>query len=162
MSLTAILCGAIISNVFYTRLDKNRILAHDTRMSIINHLRTHKSVTKQDINEGLKLNNKRTTYHLEVLLQANILGRSSSRQSATYFIKNDPPDIVRKIINPREKIYTVITDNPGIHYNEIKRTLGIPQTTLSKNLKNLLKLDEIESKQDGSRIRYYSTERTNK
>jgi len=66
-------------------------------------------------------------------------------------------------LETREKIYRLISKNPGMHFSEISRKLNIPKTTLLYHLNNLEKLDLIKqiSKQGYKRI-YISNKLSNR
>lgn len=55
----------------------------------------------------------------------------------------------------RKKIVEIIRENPGIHFREIMREIGIKQGVLSYHLNKLEKADLIKSKQDGMHRRFF-------
>ena len=58
----------------------------------------------------------------------------------------------------RGRIYGYIEENPGTHYNEIKKKLEVKNGTLSHHLHILEKMGMIKSRKEGIRYRaFYST-----
>ena len=55
----------------------------------------------------------------------------------------------------RERIYGFIENNPGTHYTEIMKNLGIGNGTLSHHLHMLEKINMIKSRQQGLRHRTF-------
>jgi predicted transcriptional regulator len=52
----------------------------------------------------------------------------------------------RNILNfeTRRKIYEFVENNPGLHFSEISRRIGIPRTTLFHHIRVLEKQDLVE------------------
>ena len=56
----------------------------------------------------------------------------------------------------RDKIYTFIQENPGLHLREIQRRLRIPLSTLEYHVNKLYLQDKVHVIADGGYTRYYA------
>ena len=67
----------------------------------------------------------------------------------------------RNILNlkSRRDIYQFISENPGLHINEISKRINMPRSTLTHHLRYLRKLNLINVKADGSLKRFYICDR---
>lgn len=59
-------------------------------------------------------------------------------------------------LSTRRKIYEEIVLNPGLHFRELQRRLGMPVGMLEYHLKVLLKDELIISREDGRYIRFFA------
>ncbi|HDD60357.1 transcriptional regulator [Thermoplasmatales archaeon ex4484_36] len=55
----------------------------------------------------------------------------------------------------RRRIYEEVVMNPGLHYRELQRRLGLPSGQLDYHLRFLKKQEVITSRREGGYIRYY-------
>jgi len=62
-------------------------------------------------------------------------------------------------LDARQKIYSFIDKNPGLHQREISRRMGIPKSTLMYHIKFLKKLELIDETQQGNSKYYYPTKK---
>ena len=56
----------------------------------------------------------------------------------------------------RQKIFQLISKNPGLHFRDIQRRLKIGTGSLSYNLDQLIKAGLLRNVQDGEYLRYYT------
>jgi predicted transcriptional regulator len=59
----------------------------------------------------------------------------------------------------RKRIYEYIADNPGVHFRELQRSLGMPVGSLEYHLRYMEKRELVSSRNDAGYSRYYSRNR---
>ncbi|MGI6589877.1 MAG: winged helix-turn-helix transcriptional regulator [Candidatus Iainarchaeum sp.] len=60
------------------------------------------------------------------------------------------------ILTPRDKIYSIIVQNPGLHFREIQRRTNIATGALQYHLEYLKKKSLIREEKEGKFSRFYS------
>lgn len=60
------------------------------------------------------------------------------------------------VISPRDKIYSIIIKNPGLHFREIQRRVGFANGVIQYHLDYLKKKDYIREEKEGKFSRFYS------
>lgn len=63
-------------------------------------------------------------------------------------------------LTPRDRIYSTIAKNPGLHFREIQRRVGIATGAMQYHIDYLKKKDFIREEKEGKFSRFYSTEST--
>jgi predicted transcriptional regulator len=56
----------------------------------------------------------------------------------------------------RKKIYEYVVNNPGVHFRELQRSLGMPVGSLEYHLRYLEKRELLSSRNDAGYSRFYS------
>jgi predicted transcriptional regulator len=59
----------------------------------------------------------------------------------------------------RRRIYQEVTLNPGLHYRELQRRLGMPPGLLDHHLAYLQERDMLAARKEGNYTRYYASHR---
>ena len=61
------------------------------------------------------------------------------------------------ILSPRDKIYSIIVKNPGLHFREIQRRVDIATGALQYHLDYLKKKNLVKEEKSGKFVRFYTT-----
>jgi len=69
------------------------------------------------------------------------------------------PPVEKAGLRNRRVIFETVSNDPGLHFRELSRRTGIPQTTLRHHLDKLERAELISVQKDGGETRYFPRER---
>ena len=144
----------------YMKLKKEDVLEHYDRGRVYQYIELNPGEHYNSIKKALNLNNGTLTYHLYVLEKAE---KIKSQKDGMYkrFYPQDvkiPENNGGELTEVQNRIANSITDLPGVSQKELSSILGLRQSTLSYQLKNLETKGLLTTTKKGKKTFYYKKE----
>ncbi|MCU0799437.1 MAG: winged helix-turn-helix transcriptional regulator [Candidatus Thermoplasmatota archaeon] len=143
--------GAIVVFVviaFYTKLKKEKLLEHETRQRIIDHIRQNPGTYYTEIQKNLGLAHGVLTHHLNMLETQELIFSKQDRQFRRFYVEgmhsNGP-----MVTGSQKLILEAIRKNPGLSQSDVARMLSVSRMVVSYHVSGLEKLGLVEGHKEG-------------
>ena len=143
----------------YTRLRKEEMLDHETRGLLRGFICAEPGVHYNDILRRLKLSNGTASYHLMALEREGFIkSRSDGRLKRFYPAGMKIVDVLPKLEPVQEIILKTVQQNEGLSQREIARVVGIPHSSVNRQVKKLVDLGLLRLVKEGATTKCYLPE----
>jgi DNA-binding MarR family transcriptional regulator len=132
-----LIMGVVLGTLLYSKLVREKVLEHETRRMVYDHIREHPGIHYRAILDELSLKMGVLTHHLGTLEKEN-------------YIKSVPDGIYRRyypagtkivpslhLTDIQQRIVTVILENPGISQSGVAAQLGLNRMHVNYHVKKL-------------------------
>jgi predicted transcriptional regulator len=139
---------------FYTKLKKERLLDHETRQRIMDHIRDHPGTYYSEIRKDLDLAHGVLTHHLNMLETQELIFSKQDRQFRRFYVEgmhsNGP-----MVTGSQKLVLEAIRKNPGLSQSDIARMLGVSRMVVSYHVSSLERLGLVEGHKEGRESHLY-------
>jgi DNA-binding MarR family transcriptional regulator len=143
----------------YTRLRKEEMLDHETRGLLRGFICAEPGVHYNDILRRLKLKNGTASYHLMALEREGFIkSRSDGRLKRFYPAGMKIADLPPKLEPVQEIILKTVQQSEGLSQRELARVVGIPHSSVNRQVKKLGELGLLRLVKEGATTRCYLPE----
>jgi len=143
----------------YTRLRKEEMLDHETRGLLRGFICAEPGVHYNDILRRLNLSNGTASYHLMALEREGFIkSRSDGRLKRFYPAGMKIADLPPKLEPVQEIILKTVQQSEGLSQRELSRVVGIPHSSLNRQVKKLVELGLLRLVKEGATTKCYMPE----
>jgi len=146
--ISGIIIVIFIVIAFYTKLKKEKLLEHETRQRIIDHIRQNPGTYYTEIQKDLGLAHGVLTHHLNMLETQELIFSKQDRQFRRFYVEgmhsNGP-----MVTGSQKLILEAIRKNPGLSQSDIARMLSVSRMVVSYHVSSLEKLGLVEGHKEG-------------
>ena len=147
-----------MEEVEYAKIKKTGVLENKIRKKIHDFINKNPGKTFSQIMNELDIQKSKVQYHLKILMEFKLIIGYRSGQYKRFFNKNIKPN-VREVLHPKKlKILKAIDDNEELVQVEIIEITKIPQSTVSRHLKELVEMGFIDEKTEDGVVKYHTLE----
>jgi predicted transcriptional regulator len=146
----------------HPNLTLNEIFENEHRKKIIRCILNDPGIHHNELLRACNLQKGQLQWHLNVLIENNIIKKEIYGQYSTYFPIMTSIDEFKMFENglakseTTSKIFDIIKKNPGITSSEIAQTLNLARNTVKYHIDKLFKENLIEQEKKGRKIALYS------
>ena len=152
------IAGAIIVIIFivgiYTKIKRERLLEHQTRQKIVDHIRENPGTYYSAMRKDLSLPHGVLTHHLNMLETQELIFSKQDRQFRRFYVDgmNGKGPLVT---GSQRLVLEAVRKNPGSSQSQIARKLGISRMLVSYHVSGLDSLGLIEKRTWGREVLLY-------
>ena len=146
------------------KLQRKELLVNASRNLIFRAIRENPGINPAEIERMTNLTNKNVAYHLNKLLDYQLIVDMESANGKGYFRNTSTDSSSERMLclhskNPTERtIIAILSSNPGISRKEIGRIAGISGPSVSWHISRLEKDNIVEKIREGTLVHHYLRE----
>jgi len=134
----------------YSRITKDQLMDNNNREQIYHYIQEHPGDHIAEISRNMGFDEKTVVYHINVLKRERAVRVIRNRKFVQCFLKG----VKVELRTPAQRrILSVIEDNPGLSFGELKKRTELGERTLRDHLKLLDA--ELVVKKEGKYKRYF-------
>ena len=133
---------------FYSKLKKDKMLDHETRQKIVEHLRENPGAHYSAMLKDLDLAHGVLTHHLNMLETTEIIFSKQDQQYRRFYLdgmSRDGP----LVMGQKKEVLNAVRRNPGSTQANIARALDISRMMASYHVRSLQDLGLVERRKHG-------------
>jgi len=154
-----LLVVAALTSLKYMRLSRESVLRRKVRLLLYEYIRDHPGSSFSAVKNALGLQNGVAAYHLGVLEKQG-LTHSERRRYRRWYYPNGDVSLWRDL--PLSALQTSIMENvrrfPGVGIRELARAIGRRSSSVSYNVRALVREGLLRTERDGRRLRCFPAE----
>ncbi len=133
---------------FYSKLKKDKMLDHETRQKLVDHLRENPGAHYSGMLKDLDLAHGVLTHHLNMLETTEIIFSKQDQQYRRFYLdgmSRDGP----LVMGQKKEVLNAVRRNPGSTQAGIGRTLDMSRMMVSYHVRSLEDLGLVERRKHG-------------
>ena len=145
----------------YHTLSIDELFENENRKNIIKAILKEPGIHNNELLRRCNLQKGQLQWHIQVLLQYNIIRKEKIGQYSAYFpsVNNEVQGNNRELLLSKSKtkfkILNLIEDNPGINPSKIASLLNLNKSSVKYHVDRFIEEKMILHEQDGRKIRLY-------
>jgi predicted transcriptional regulator len=146
-----LIVGTIVLMVgmgIYTKIRKDKIMDHETRVQIVDYLKKNPGAYYSQIRKDLGLAHGVLTHHINMLEQQEVIFSKQDRSYRRFYLDGmyaKGPIVVGK----QKEVLDMVRRHPGLSQSEIGRKLGLGRMIVSYHINQLEQLALIIKEKHG-------------
>ncbi len=133
---------------FYSKLKKDKMLDHETRQKLVDHLRENPGAHYSAMLKDLDLAHGVLTHHLNMLETTEIIFSKQDQQYRRFYLdgmSRDGP----LVMGQKKEVLNAVRKNPGSTQANIGRALDMSRMMVSYHVRSLQELGLVERRKHG-------------